>query len=92
MNTNLLEKVLWDFGNDYSRVPRFVENPDAYLSEYRLTSDEARAIRELDVRTLAENKVSVLLTMMVFMMMNGPDAMPEYMRRMNTPPGGGSNG
>lgn len=92
MNTNMLEKVLWDFGNDPSRVPRFLENQDAYLAEYRLTPAEARAIKNLDVRTLAENKVSVLLTMMVFMMINGPEGMPQYMKRMNTPEGGASHG
>jgi len=85
MNTNMLEKVLWDFGNDPSRVGRFQQNPDEYLSQYALSADEKRAIRELDVRTLSEHKVNALLTMMAFILMKGPQGMPEYMQRMNTP-------
>ena len=87
MNTNMLEKVLWDFGNDPMRMGPFMENPDEYLSQYRLTPDEAAAIKNLDVRALADSNVSVLLTMMAFMMFKGPDCMPEYMTRMNTPRG-----
>ena len=85
MNTNLLEKVLWDFGNDPSRIGPFLEKPDDYLKQYPLSEEEARAIKDLDVRTLSENKVNVLLTMMTYIMMKGPQAMPEYLQRMNTP-------
>ena len=85
MNTNLLEKVLWDFGNDPARIGPFLEKPDDYLAQYPLSAEEARAIKELDVRTLSDNNVNVLLTMMTFIMMKGPQAMPEYIQRMNSP-------
>ena len=84
MSLNNVERVFWEFGNDPGRIAQFNEDPDGYLSAYELDDDERRAIREVDLKALAERGVSSLLTLMVWPLLKGPEGMPfAHLEHMN---------
>jgi hypothetical protein len=85
MSTYVIEKVLWDFGNQPDRIARFKADPDRYLAEYDLTPDEMNLIKQVDVRGMYDRNVHPLLSLLHFILMNGPSAQPEYARLMNLP-------
>ena len=85
MSMYMVEKVIWEMGRDPERARQFLENPDDYLSRYYLPEEERSILKDLDVRAMADRGVSTLLTMMAWMTIKGPEGMPEYMMRMNTP-------
>ena len=85
MSMYTLEKVLWDFAADPERIQKFRKDPDAYLASYSfLERDEVEIVKNMQVKEMASRGVSTLLTMMVWMEMEGPEGMPEYMMRMNS--------
>ncbi|RLA51998.1 MAG: hypothetical protein DRR42_08785 [Gammaproteobacteria bacterium] len=93
MSVNAVERILWEFGNNPELIGRFRSSPDGYLSSYHVTDEEKRALLETDLKALAEQGVSTLLTMSVWPMLNGPEGMPfAYLEHMNggelkAPPG-----
>ena len=93
MSLNNVERVFWEFGNDPGRIARFNEDPDSYLAAYDLDAAERRAIRDVDLKALADSGVSTLLTLMVWPLLKGPEGMPfAYLEHMNggklpAPPG-----
>lgn len=85
MSAYTIERVLWEFAGNPVRVQKFKSDPDAYLSGYTfLEKDEADIVKNMDVKAMAGRGVSTLLTLMVWQEMEGPEAMPQYMMRMNS--------
>jgi len=85
VSTYTMEKVLWDFAGNPERVQKFKSDPDAYLASYAfLAKDEVEILKNMDVKEMAGRGVSTLLTMMVWMEIEGPQGMPFYMMRMNS--------
>ena len=85
MSYYTMEKVLWEFAGNPQRVQKFKSDPGAYLANYVfLEKDEVEIVKNMDVKEMAGRGVSTLLTMMVWMEMEGPEGMPEYMMRMNS--------
>lgn len=83
MSLYAVEKVFWEFGTDYERVGRFMSNPDEYLEAYKLTDEERRAIKEVDLKALVSQGVSPLLTVMIWPILKGPEGMPmAYLNHM----------
>ena len=90
MSIHAIEKVFWEFGKNPRRIEDFMKDPDSYLVPYALDAEERRMIKENDLKALAEQGVSTLLTLMVWPLMNGPEGMPlDYLRHMGgePPPG-----
>ena len=85
MSVNTLEKTLWLIGNHPDQAARFIADPDGYLATSRLDDAECRLVRELDVAALARRGVNAFLLMYLYQAVKGPDAMGEYMQRMNAP-------
>ena len=84
MSVNAIEKVLWEIGNDPSRIQGLMNDSAAYLAAYNLDEEEKNMILEVDVKSLADHGVSTLLTMMVWPLFKGPDSMPfGYLDKMN---------
>ena len=91
MSIHAVEKVFWEFGIDPARVGRYKADPDAYLNEYNLTEEERRNIKDINLKALADNGVSSILTLMVWPLIKGPEGMPmSYLKHMSgeqkTPP------
>jgi len=85
VSTYTIEKVLWEFAGHPERVQKFKSDPDAYLASYAfLETDELEIVKKMDVKAMAARGVSTLLTMMVWMELEGPPGMPQYMMRMNS--------
>lgn len=84
MSLNNVERVLWEFGNDPAKIVRFTADPDTYLADYLLTDEERQALRNVDMKWLADRGVNTLLTVMVWPMLKGPEGMPfSYLEHMN---------
>ena len=80
-----MEKVLWEFAGNPQRVQNFKSDPGAYLANYTfLEKDEVEILKNMNVKEMAGRGVSTLLTMMVWMELEGPAGMPQYMMRMNS--------
>jgi len=86
MSVNIMEKVLWDLSVDRESKRRFQDDPEKFLSRYRLTELERRMIREFDVRGLADEGVSTMLTMGYWMETEGSRNIDDYLKRMQSPP------
>lgn len=84
LSTNTLEKVLWDITVDPA-----LEKDESRLGRYPLTPDEKGLLARMDVRSIADRGVSQMLIWMAWVATRGFEQAPEYMRRMNTPAGGG---
>lgn len=83
MSIHAVEKVFWEFGNDPARIAAFRANPQGYLAPYLLTPIERDAIARQDLKALADQGVSTLLTMMVWPLLNGPqDMLFAYLKHM----------
>ena len=83
MSVYAVEKVFWEFGVDHARVGRFKADPDAYLESYNLTKEEKQAIKEVNLRDLADKGVSPLLTAMIWPILKGPEGYPmSYLKHM----------
>lgn len=83
MSVHAVEKVFWEFGNDPARIAAFRADPQAYLAAYPLTPGECDAIARQDLKALADQGVSTLLTMMVWPLFHGPEGMPfDYLKHM----------
>lgn len=86
MTINTMERVLWDLHNDASLATKFHENSEEVLNAYNLADDERSLVKEMDVRAMADQGVSQMLMFMAWQALKGPQLVPEYMRRLNTPP------
>jgi len=82
MSTFMLEKALWDLGDDPHKIAAFNTDPDAYLDNYILTERERKQVVNLDVDEMADDGVSTLLTLMVWIMIRGTESFPDYLRKM----------
>jgi hypothetical protein len=59
-----LNKLLYRVRMDDSARQRFMADPDAMIAEYRLTGEQAAAVRELDVNRLSALGAHPLLAFM----------------------------
>ena len=82
MSIFMLEKALWDLGDDTHKLAAFNDNPDAYLDNYILTDRERKQVLNLDVDGMADDGVSTLLTLMIWIMVRGTENFPDYLRKM----------
>jgi hypothetical protein len=93
MSLNNVERVFWEFGDQPARIEQFKADPDAYLAAYSLDEAECEAIKDVDLKTLADRGVNTLLTLMIWPLLKGPEGMPfAYLEHMNggkmpSPPG-----
>ncbi len=84
MSTNNVERVLWEFGDQPARIEQFRADPDAYLAAYALDDGERQALKDIDLKALADRGVSTLLTIMIWPLLKGPEGMPfAYLEHMN---------
>ena len=82
MSTFMLEKALWDLGDDPNKIAAFNTDPNTYLDNYILTDRERKQVLNLDVDEMADDGVSCLLTLMVWIMVRGTESFPDYLRKM----------
>ena len=82
MSTFMLEKALWDLGDDPHKLEAYKKDPAGFLGHYVLTDRERNQVISLDVSEMAEDGVSTLLTLMVYIMMRGTESFPDYLRDM----------
>ena len=85
MSVNTIEKILWEFGDEPSRVNAFLKDPDGYLAQFQLADEEFRMVRTMDVKALGEYGVSNMLLMMAWPLLNGNNPLMQfdYLKRMN---------
>lgn len=86
MTIHTMERVLWDLHNTPTLAAKFRENSDAVLNSYALATSERSMVKNLDVRAMADQGVSQMLLFVTWVALGGPQTVPEYMRRLNTPP------
>jgi len=85
MSVHAVEKVLWEIGNDPSRIQRLMEDSTSYFAPYSLDDEEKAMILDVNVKALADHGVSTLLTMMIWPLFKGPESMPfGYLEQMNS--------
>ena len=82
MSTFMLEKALWDLGDDPHKITAFKKDPETYLDNYILTDRERNQVLNLEVDQMADDGVSTLLTLMVYIMVRGTESFPDYLRKM----------
>jgi len=80
-----IERALWELTTSPENTKRFLVDPDGLLASYQLDAEEIELIKALDVRAMADRKVSEMLLMLTWFALRGQDTMPEYLQRMNTP-------
>lgn len=84
MSIHGVEKAFWTLGKDPEAIGQFKADPGVFLDRFALTDAERKMIRENDLKSLADQGVNTLLTLMVWPMLNGPDGMPfDYLTHMN---------
>ncbi|WP_374526998.1 hypothetical protein [Novosphingobium sp.] len=86
MSSYTIESILFSLQSDPDFMARFKADPEASIRDYPLRDDERQAILDWDVRAMSDAGVSAMLLMVAFTALNGQQAMPDYMRRMNMPP------
>ncbi|MBS0416483.1 MAG: extradiol ring-cleavage dioxygenase [Proteobacteria bacterium] len=82
MSVNVLERVLWEISVNGSSRKRFREDPDRFLASWTLTERERAMVRAFDVRSLAAEGVSPLLTMGFWMEAQGSRDLQAYLGQM----------
>ncbi|RLA09806.1 MAG: hypothetical protein DRQ60_05815 [Gammaproteobacteria bacterium] len=84
MSMHAVEKAFWTLGKDPEAIEQFKADPDGFLRQFLLTDSERKMIMENDLKSLADQGVNTLLTLMVWPMLNGPEGMPfDYLTHMN---------
>ena len=84
MSIHGVEKAFWTLGKDPDAIGQLKADPELFLAQFVLSESERKMIRENDLKSLADQGVNTLLTLMVWPMFNGPDGMPfDYLTHMN---------
>ena len=84
MSTEAVEKAFWTLGKDPEAIEQLKTDPEKFLNQFLLTDNEKKMIRENDLKSLADQGVNTLLTLMVWPLINGPEGMPfDYLTHMN---------
>ena len=84
MTSGALEQVLYDLGNSGRSRKAYLEDEEAFLSRYRLESDEIGLVRALDVSEMMRRGLSPMLLMGFYMGLRGPQSMREFVSKMPT--------
>lgn len=87
MSSDTLEGILFSLQSNAEFAARFRADPDAALKGYPLSAQERRDLLAWNVRAMSEIGVSDMLLMLGHNAVLGPQAMPEYLRKMNAPAG-----
>lgn len=77
------EKALWDITHSEDCVREYRSQPEQFLARYHVDAQETGWIRDLDVHALHEGGVSPMLLMQVWNCLVGPQAIAQYLARMN---------
>jgi hypothetical protein len=85
MSLHAAEKALWLIANQEPEARRFTGDRKAYLQGFVLEEREREWLERLDVRRLSDHGVNPLLLLGAYRAIKGPDSVPEYMQRMNSP-------
>jgi hypothetical protein len=78
MANGTIEAALYDISTKGSIRKRFAEDPAAALQMYRLQPDELAEIATLDVAALIARGINPMLTMGLWIAINGPQTLPKY--------------
>jgi hypothetical protein len=85
-----IEKALYELGVDGSAVQRYRTDKDLFLTQFILTADETRAMKEMDLATFISAGANPLLVLGAYRAVgageSGADDMEEYMARVNAKP------
>jgi hypothetical protein len=82
-----IESFLYSLASNPGLMEQFRSDPEAAIRGYPLTDKERGDILRWNVRTLSQSGVSDLLLLNAFLAIHGMQAVPDYLRRMNTPAG-----
>ena len=86
MSTYAVESVMYDLQSNPAIAEKFKSDPRGAVAERRLTDEERRRILEWDLRSMSDSGVSDMLLLVAFTAINGQEAVPKYLERMNKPP------
>jgi len=78
-----VEQVMWDVSRDGRMAEACRTDPGDFLAGYRLDAQEAQAIASLDIAGLSAWGINPMLLMQAWNALVGPDAIDEYLARMN---------
>jgi hypothetical protein len=87
MSSDTVEGILFSLRSSAEFAERYRAKPGDALEGYPLTDRERRDLIDWNVRAMSESGVSEMLLMVAYTAIFGQDAIPEYIRRMNTPAG-----
>jgi len=85
MTINAMEKALWQASMNPEDARSLRDDPDAYLSGFRLDDRERSLMAAWDIRGVVELGVNPMVLMMANAAVNGPAASAEYVAKVNTP-------
>jgi hypothetical protein len=83
MSVHSVEKVLWEVCNSPERAAQYLSDPETLLGAYRLSDEERRMVRVLDVRALTNHNVNPMLIMMTHHVAFGSEKAGEYVQKLN---------
>jgi len=86
MNTDAVEKVLWDVVNAPATAPALRDAPDRYLAPYKLGAEEHGLLARMDVRSMIDLGLNPMLVMRAWQMVHGRDQLPRYIQTLNARP------
>ena len=82
MSVNTLEAILYDISTIRDARQRFKGDPGAFLQRYAVSEEERSLVEACDVREMGALGVNPMLTMGFWMVMKGPQSLPEYLQAM----------
>ncbi len=84
MSVTAVMTCLYDLSTSRKLRSAFAEDPQSALARYKLDDDERQSIINCDVGALFEQGHNPMLLMGYYMILNGPQSMPEYIGKMPT--------
>ena len=72
-----VEQALWGISQDAEAAQAFISDPDAYLAQFNMSPEERNAVRDFEVRLLADSGVNPLLIMQSWNAVQGPGEIAE---------------
>ncbi|MAS03093.1 MAG: hypothetical protein CL534_00080 [Ahrensia sp.] len=84
MSATAVMTCLYDLTTSRKLRSTFAEDPRSALKRYSLDDDERQSIIDCDVGVLFEQGHNPMLLMGFYMLLNGPQSMPEFIDKMPT--------
>ncbi|WP_321390263.1 hypothetical protein [Emcibacter sp.] len=80
------ERALWDITSGPDRIQQYLADPDAFLSQYGMSEEEKRFMKDRNVKALADQGHSHMLLMLFWVSVSGGfESLPEYLGSLNAP-------